>query len=50
MTHPNKNNGPIGVTLVDARNGFNEFTKRYCYVGGFTEWLPPTMQQYGYKC
>ena len=23
-THPNKDNGPIGVTLVDARNGFNK--------------------------
>ena len=24
ITHLNKNNGPIGVSLVDARNGFNE--------------------------
>ena len=23
-THPSKDNGPIGVTLADARNGFNK--------------------------
>ena len=24
ITNPDKNNSPVGVTLVDARNGFNE--------------------------